>query len=163
MTKDDVIKRVYKVLDKVTPLKTDCGILCNGECCKGDNITGMVLFPGEEVLYKDDDNFSIIDGKNGNKILVCSGKCDRTLRPISCRIFPLVPVIYDEKLYIIDDPRAFGVCPLIRDKIKLNPRFERTVYKAGKILLKNENTTEFLISLTDEISEILSMRENFLK
>ncbi len=163
MTTEEVISKIYKILENVTPLKTDCGKLCDCECCKGDNSIGMLLFPGEEFFYKGNSDFNIIDIDDNKKILVCSGRCDRTLRPVSCRLFPLIPIVFEGKLYIIDDPRASGVCPLIYDNAKLNKKFEKAVYKAGKLLLKNEITSEFLHTLTDEISEILSLRENFFK
>ena len=41
---------LYSLLDDVTPLKADCGALCDGACCKGDD-AGMYLFPHEEVMY----------------------------------------------------------------------------------------------------------------
>ncbi len=163
MTLDKVINKVYRVLEDVTPLDMDCGKLCNGECCKGDSTTGMILFPGEEDLYKENNDFKVINDNKGNKLLVCSGRCNRAMRPISCRIFPLVPIIFEGKLYIIDDPRASGVCPLLYDEIKLNKKFEKAVYKAGKLLLKNEFTSDFFYSLTDEVSDILSLREKLLK
>ncbi len=37
-------------LSDLTPLLTDCGRLCGVACCKGDEQTGMLLFPGEEAL-----------------------------------------------------------------------------------------------------------------
>ena len=37
-------------LSDLTPLLTDCGRLCGFACCKGDEQTGMLLFPGEEAL-----------------------------------------------------------------------------------------------------------------
>ena len=38
------------LLSNLTPLKSDCGRLCGGACCQGDDATGMLLFPGEEAL-----------------------------------------------------------------------------------------------------------------
>mgnify|MGYP006909836008 CR=1 FL=1 len=38
-------------LSDLTPLLTDCGRLCGFACCKGDEQTGMLLFPGEEALF----------------------------------------------------------------------------------------------------------------
>ena len=102
-------------MKSVTPVKSDCGKLCNGECCKGDNTTGMLLFPGEEALFKDNRDYKVIKDADGKSLLVCSGKCDRQTRPLSCRIFPLVPVLVDNRIYVLDDPRAKGMCPLIYD------------------------------------------------
>lgn len=39
------------LLNDITPLKFDCGVLCNKACCKGDKNTGMYLYPGEELMY----------------------------------------------------------------------------------------------------------------
>ena len=38
-------------LSDLTPLLTDCGRLCGFACCKGDEQTSMLLFPGEEALF----------------------------------------------------------------------------------------------------------------
>lgn len=162
MTSEKAIRKAYRILRNVTPLKTDCGKLCNGECCKGDENTGMLLFPGEEEFYKNSDDFIVKNDESNRKILICSGKCDRNNRPLSCRIFPLFPLVCDEKIYVIDDPRASGICPLIYDQIKLNKTFERKVGKAARILSKNDKTFEFLESVSDEISEILSMTYDLL-
>ena len=45
------VLRARMLLDALTPLKTDCGRLCGGACCQGDETTGMLLFPGEDALY----------------------------------------------------------------------------------------------------------------
>ena len=46
------VLRAHALLDALTPLKTDCGRLCDGACCQGDETTGMLLFPGEDALYE---------------------------------------------------------------------------------------------------------------
>ncbi len=162
MNTEKTIKKVYKLLKKVTPLKDDCGKLCLGACCKGDNDTGMLLFPGEEKIFEKNSSFKIEKCDNGKNILICSGKCDRELRPISCRIFPLVPVLVDGSVYILDDPRAKGICPLLYDKIELDRKFEKAVTKSGKILAENEEICVILQDLTKEITEILSMQQQIL-
>jgi len=160
MNKEKVIKKAYKLMKSVTPIKSDCGKLCNGECCKGDNTTGMLLFPGEEALFKDNRDYKVIKDADGKNLLVCSGKCDRQTRPLSCRIFPLVPVLVDNRIYVLDDPRAKGMCPLIYDEVYLDKKFESRVYKTGKLLLKNDDTRSFLQILTQEITDILSLQQN---
>ncbi len=162
MNTEKTIKKVYKILHDTTPLKSDCGKICGGECCKGDNETGMILFPGEEKFLENIDDFTIkTDGVN-RKILICNGKCDRNYRPIACRLFPLFPILYDGRVYIAEDPRAKGICPLLYDEIRLNKSFVRKVGKIGKILAENEETSEFLKLISDEICEILSMTQDFL-
>lgn len=160
MTVEKTIEKVYKILKNTTPLKSDCGKLCGGECCNGDEDTGMILFPGEELFFENEKSFNVKKTSDGKNILICNGRCDRERRPISCRIFPLFPMLVDGRIYVFDDPRAKGICPLLYDKMKLRKSFERKVAKAGKILAENEETGEFLKKLTDEISEIISMRQD---
>ncbi len=159
MKKEKVIKKVYKILENVTPLKYDCGSLCGCECCKGDMQTGMVLFPGEEELLKNSTCFKVSETSDGKHLAVCSGSCDRNLRPISCRIFPLFPVKTENKIYVLDDPRAEGICPLARGEMTVDKKFVNAVYKAGKILAKNEETCAVLEILTDEIRDVLALRQ----
>lgn len=160
MSSEKTIKKVYKIINSVTPLKTDCGALCGGECCKGDSETGMILFPGEEIFFENAEKFVVKKTTDGKKILICGGRCDREDRPISCRIFPLFPMLIDGRIYVIDDPRASGICPLIYDEIKLKNSFYKKVAKVGKLLAENVETSEMLQKLTDEISEIISMRQD---
>ncbi len=51
--------RAREILRDVTPLPADCGMYCGAACCaspeEGADETGMLLFPGEEALYTDDD------------------------------------------------------------------------------------------------------------
>ena len=79
--KKDIISRAKDVLIPYTPLSADCGLVCGKACCKGDEETGMLLFPGEETVFP-------VKEKNGNRLCVCKGKCDRSTRPLSCIIFP---------------------------------------------------------------------------
>ena len=32
-------EKIFKLLGDLTPLKADCGLLCEGACCKGDENT----------------------------------------------------------------------------------------------------------------------------
>ena len=162
MSAEKTIKKVYKILQNVTPLKSDCGKICDGECCKGDSNTGMLLFPGEEKILKNVDGFTIKEDGTNRMLLICNGKCNRNYRPIACRVFPLFPLLYEDSIYVIDDPRAKGICPLLRDEIKFNKAFERKVGKAGILLTKNKDTHEYLQSVSDEICEILSMTQKIL-
>ena len=113
--------KLYKMLENVTPLTVDCGQLCDGACCAvTDEITGMYLFPGEKVMYDPmpewgelhDIDFTYDGGKSVD-LFTCPGKCDRSLRPLSCRIFPLVPYAKrGGELEIRMDIRGRGMCPL---------------------------------------------------
>ena len=53
MTAKDTVRAAREMLEKVTPLKGDCGRVCGAACCRPDETGrgGMLLFPGEEALY----------------------------------------------------------------------------------------------------------------
>lgn len=143
--------KIVKIMGELTPLKVDCGQLCGGACCKGDCSTGMLLFPGEESPL------TVIKGENGQRLAVCDGTCDRSSRPLSCRIFPFFPTISENgKIFVEPDLRASRLCPLIEhiDEIEFDPKFFKAVKKVGKILAKDDECRRFLEDITDEIDEI---------
>lgn len=151
MKKENVLKSCYSVLRRKTPLSFDCGKICNGKCCKGDEKTGMLLFPGEENLI--DSDMNVMETENDYKLAVCDGHCDRNRRPLSCRIYPLFPVVTDEgdiKVYF--DYRAD--CPLsANNDYEFNKHFIKGVKRVGKYLLLNEETKEFYLKLSDDCIE----------
>ena len=163
MSKEEFYNMVYSVLGNVTPLEVDCGQLCNGACCEvTDELTGMYLFPGEEVMYKNmpewaeiyDTDFSY-NGKNVD-LFTCTGYCDRELRPLSCRIFPLVPYVKKgEKMEIRMDVRGRGMCPLATamNVEDLAPEFVENVTLAMKLCMANPEVREFLYALTETLDE----------
>ena len=157
MKKEEVILKCYKILENETPLVFDCGKICNGKCCKGDENTGMILFPGEENLI--DSNIKIKISQNGEKIAVCNGSCDRNKRPLSCRIYPFFPLIKEFKgrrrVKIIFDLRAD--CPLINDEYEYNKEFLRRLKRVGKTLLNNEETKKMYLELCDEMNEQIEL------
>lgn len=139
--------KIFNTLGELTPLKADCGQLCGGACCKGDNNTGMRLFPHEESELK------VIE-KDGTRLAVCNGSCDRAKRPLACRIFPFFPTIDEKgKIFVELDSRATNLCPMIEhyDEIIFDKRFLRAVKNVGKILKKDEQCRIFLYQSTDEI------------
>lgn len=166
-------KYLYKKLNLRTPLKTDCGNLCENACCvdmDGEEL-GMYLFPGEEEMFEGKVNFFIDEsdfeyGNKKSKILYCKPFCNRKERPLSCRIFPLFPYITKEgELKVIVDPRGRGVCPLYKKELKdFNSSFIRGVRHIGEILILENECYEFLYALSrlidDEIEVIL---ENYKK
>lgn len=163
-------KKAWKKLEDITPLHGDCGRLCDKKCCGGTEHDGMLLFPGEEALYEDlggdwfriaDSNIALSDGYK-IKFLVCSGECPREHRPLSCRIFPVIPYINDEgRAEFRLDLRSLGICPVV-----FNPRenpveeeFIETLYNAFPPLLKDDAVVEFIEILSrqyDETADFLS-------
>ena len=151
MKKENVIKSCYSILRKTTPLDFDCGKICNGKCCKGDDKIGMLLFPGEENLI--DPNINIIETENGDNLAVCDGNCDRNRRPLSCRIYPMFPVVTEEgDVKVCFDYRAD--CPLMASNDhRFNKSFIKGVRRVGKYLLLNDETKAFYLELSDDCNE----------
>ena len=149
-----LIQEAYKILGRLTPLKSDCGRLCNAACCKGDSTTGMLLFPDEEELYSENE-FNIIDA-NGKKLLVCNGTCNRDKRPLACRIFPLAIVKLNGRVQVIADPRSIPVCPLYRQALvgRLDPGFQKAVKTVAQLFGKSGCFDDFLEALGEECSDI---------
>ena len=140
-------KKIFEILGELTPLKADCGQLCGGACCKGDENIGMRLFPREESTLQ-------IKNCDGVRLAVCDGKCNRNERPLACRIFPFFPTIDEKgKIFVELDYRAANLCPMIKhyDEIVFDKRFLRAVKKVGKLLAKDDECREFLYQSTEEI------------
>ncbi len=163
----EIYKSIYRFWGDTTPLFGDCGELCGKACCTSDDTdldeTGMYLFPGERALFATDDNFKIVpsdftygDGKAAD-IVICKGPCTRDFRPLSCRIFPLVPYYKNERLAVIQDPRARFLCPLAQKKALpyLDPAFLRKTEKTFRLLLKFPEVRAFLEGLTEILEDML--------
>lgn len=147
--------KIFKIMGELTPLTVDCGVLCDGACCKGDAQTGMRLFPHEKS------SLDITELESGERLAVCSGSCNRSERPLACRNFPFFPTIdEDGKIYVEPDYRAARLCPLIThsDEIIFDPKFFKALEKVGKILAKDNECKEYLYKVTEEID----MFYNFL-
>lgn len=160
----EIYKSIYKFYDSTTPLFVDCGKLCNGACCESsdEEETGMYLFPGEEVLFKNNPDFKIIRSEfqyreKYTNILICKGTCDRDFRPLSCRIFPIIPYIKKGKFELIFDPRAKSVCPLVEltDFSQLDPNFIKKTESVIRLLMKFSEPRQFLEGLTDIVDDFL--------
>ncbi len=155
----DAVLAARELLSTLTPLKTDCGRLCGGTCCQGDDQTGMLLFPGEAALYEScafarviPADFSL--GGEKAQLFVCSGTCERENRPLACRLFPLFLKFKEDgstKLRI--DVRAKAVCPLTDYGIKaLDPEFKQAARKAYDLLLEDAACAAYLRELDEAFS-----------
>lgn len=172
MDKILLYKIAYRYLSDVTPLKIDCGSLCRRACCNGDSETGMHLFPGEEILQIKHTHISIkaINNKADNAparhLAVCNSSCLRSLRPLSCRIFPLVPYLTSNgRLEIKMDPRAFSMCPLARHSSieELNRIFIMRVRKVFQLLLKDRDIYDYVVYLSELQDEFENLQSIFYK
>ena len=158
---DDALFSAREKLNYVTPLKRDCGRVCGARCCRSceGEETGMLLFPGEERLYRDHEGWRILDTASG-KLIICPGVCDRAERPLACRFFPLLPVIRDGRIRAATDQRAKAVCPLARQGLRaMDPAFADAVREAGEILAADEEQRRFMEMLTAEQDELRQLRE----
>ena len=149
-----------ELLMNLTPLRDDCGRRCAGACChslEGEE-TGMLLFPGEEALYASLPGFRMVETAAGT-LLICSGTCDRSQRPLSCRLFPLLPVLRGDAVRVEMDERARPVCPLVRyGKAGLSAEFAEAVEAVGKALAEDPEQAAFLRQLTQAQDELRALR-----
>ena len=162
---DAAVSAAREKLKNVTPLKRDCGRVCGARCCRpleGEE-TGMLLFPGEAEAYDGKAGFEVRKTARGD-LLICSGTCSREDRPLSCRLFPLLPVIGDDgKVRAVTDLRAKAVCPLARQgKSAVDPDFAEAVRKAGEILAAEDEQAVFLDMLEEEQSELKELRNRLI-
>ncbi len=161
MKKEKIIESCYSQLRKVTPLDFDCGKICNGKCCQGDENTGMIIFPGEEILI--DKNMKIFKNEDGDMVAVCNGSCDRNKRPLACRIYPLFPLLVEtegkDTVKVIFDCRAD--CPIIAGKYEITRKFEKAVRRVGKYLLLNEETKAYYRELSQVQTDYLEFVKKF--
>ena len=163
---DAAVSAAREKLKNVTPLKRDCGRVCGARCCRSldGEETGMLLFPTEAEAY---------EGKNGweirktprAEIVLCSGTCDREDRPLSCRLFPLLPLTGDDgAIRVVTDLRAKAVCPLARQgKSAMDRAFIDAVREAGELLLRSDEQAMFLEMLEEEQNELRELRKAFMK
>lgn len=155
----------YDALGDATPISADCGLLCGRACCRvEEDITGMYLFPEENVMFRDlpkymklyDTDFEYDYGRYAD-LLTCDGHCERDRRPLACRIFPLLPYLRgDGVCEIIVDPRGKGVCPMARTMTldDFEPDFVDGVRRAANILLRNPQSRRFIEALSRQIDEM---------
>lgn len=141
----------HQLLEKVTPLRRDCGVLCERICCRGlEEKAGMYLFPGEESLFPGGEDWYELEWHpvaerefcpdwNGKLeqvgFLICNGTCPRDRRPLACRLFPLAADVAEVAevaegtaggtVDVSLDSDAAVMCPLVRHATidQLDPKF----------------------------------------
>ena len=157
--KTDLYRQLYQLLDQVTPLRFDCGRLCDAACCQvSPELPGMFLFPGEESMFTDLAGFIISDaelpGFGPVRLLSCEGTCDRANRPLACRVFPLAPAILPDGVGVRPDPRGRAACPLCRQSAgSLSQEFTAAVRHVFRALWAEPECRRFLSALTDVLAE----------
>ena len=147
---DTLIKLAYDMMSAFTPLKSDCGKLCNKACCKSCGL--MLLFPYEyELLKHQDYKFSkyTLEGFGEIYAMTCSSTCNRENRPLSCRTFPLAPKVIEGEVFVQLDARGRSVCELTHKSIKsLDNEFVNAVKKTLIMLSKDDTMAQYLSATT---------------
>ena len=197
----EIIEKARKYLENVTPVKGDCGKLCGSLCCKNlysdnsynfdnsdnDGEAGMWLFPGEEELYKNNKNFTVIpaNGNNSYPFILCElfgqtasaknsgGFCARNERPLFCRLFPYFPLVRqvrrggetEYRIKIIIHPAAVKMCPAINLKLKITSDFSRAVKKACYLILnqKDGELKKYLIETGEYLNHMTEFANRIYK
>ena len=144
------IQKIYAAIGSATPMHTDCGAICGAACCHTDDDGkgGVALLSCEHEILQDISWGEIgYDASMDAPMLMCSGMCDRDLRPFLCRIFPLCPTIGKNNRWTVRmDARARAVCPLAGSGLKgLNPEFVRGAARAVRLLAEDPAGEAFLI------------------
>ena len=154
----DALLSARQLLENTTPLKTDCGLLCDHACCKSDDDVGgeVWLLPGEEAFacpWANVHESTMPLTRRTVLSVSCASFCDRSMRPFFCRIFPLVPYFsakrgaWDVRM----DRRAWMVCPLCSYGVKgLNSEFVSAAREAVKILAEDKEMEAFLRDVSAE-------------
>lgn len=162
--------KIYNMLDEVTPLSKDCGVLCDKACCKEeDEPAGMFVFPFEEELlekvdfgYLEESNCQYGEDKTA-KIFYCTKPCNRSERPLSCRIFPLTPYRKNGRIKLIMNPAAKKMCPLARSlqPSQLEEDFEENVMRAMNRIQKLKDGDDYIDMLTEIADQFEEMNKSF--
>ena len=159
----DVLEGARALLENETPLPGNCGRLCGARCCRpmeGEN-TGMLLFPGEEAYYAALPDYTIAYTPAG-LLLTCPGQCRREDRPLSCRLFPLLPLLREGGVRVGIDLRAKPVCPLARQGISgVRREFVEAVRACGRLLEEDDAQKRFLLRLTAQQDDLRALRRQF--
>ena len=133
-----------KLLEEITPLQTDCGLVCGGACCQthpGEE-TGMLLFPGEAEMYRGEEGFTLVDSPHGT--------------------IPLVMLLRPDGVKIATDAAAQSVCPLARQgKSALSQDFVAAVRQAANLLAQDDQQAAHLRRLTDMQDELKALRAQY--
>ena len=157
---DNTLRAALDLLSDITPLKHDCGCLCDSACCRDEGELGSLvwLLPGEEdtpMPWADLVTTAMPVIQTQISAISCNGPCSRSDRPFCCRIFPLSPY-YSEKRQEWDvrmDRRAAPICPLFRyGKAGLDPAFVEAARRAVRLLAGDPKWEQWLMQLQSEES-----------
>jgi hypothetical protein len=134
---------------------------------------GMLLFPGEEIILDGVPGYEIIKieymGVPGINLLMCRNKngCDRSLRPLACRIFPVAPDIIETgqegggaAVIAAPDIRGRRMCPVwnwaldSKKNRNTDKDFIAAVQKAFDLLAADKAALDLMRLISREINEL---------
>ncbi|MCQ2437321.1 MAG: hypothetical protein MJ099_02860 [Clostridia bacterium] len=143
----EMIRQAYALIGDLTPLKTDCGLICDHACCgtDEDGNGGVYLLPGEREAMGEI-GWGIVQDDPFAPMLICNGPCEREKRPLLCRIFPLISAIgKGERRTVKLDRRARAMCPLTAHGLKgLDADFAHRVRDAIRLIETDPEGKAFL-------------------
>ncbi|MDD6884865.1 MAG: hypothetical protein PUD50_14255 [Eubacteriales bacterium] len=149
MDSAEALENAYRQMGDCTPLDGDCGALCESACCQEDEDgQGGVWLLGPELETLSRVGWAKVDAHTdpAAPMLVCHGPCERSMRPLCCRVFPLAPVRGKDGLWTVRmDARARAMCPLVRSGLRgLNREFVRAARNAMRALAESEEGERML-------------------
>lgn len=158
-----IYQYAYSLLEEVTPCRIDCGRLCGAACCEDSEAgTGMYLYPAEVCMLHPLPDWAEAEPSGffyaGREAVIfsCPGRCERHLRPLACRIFPLVPYKKPGKrMKIIYDPRAAAMCPLRPED--LSEAFCEAVTRSMRAVVKTKEGRAFIEAQSELIDEYVRL------
>ncbi|MDO4548533.1 MAG: hypothetical protein Q4D04_10565 [Clostridia bacterium] len=138
-----IILDARDAIGDLTPLKSDCGLMCGSACCRPDDDGqgGVMLLPTEVA-----GDWGHVVESDRCRVLVCDKMCERPSRPFLCRVFPLAPVLCKDGAWKARmDARSRAMCPIYRSGIAgLDRVFVKAVERAFNILSKDAAMNDFL-------------------
>ncbi len=166
MLSAEVFQEIYRMLNDVDAVPYDCGKECGAACCRDDCFRDgaepyIYLLPGEKEylehagsrlkIWKEPREEHNLPESYGEYVYVaaCGGPeaCERVLRPIQCRTFPLMPCISEGNELILDyyDGELPYTCPLVEERRPLSEEFYRVTYAAWEMLIRDEAIKDMIL------------------
>ncbi len=152
----DQYRHLYALLNEVEVLPFDCGRLCHSVCCQpqNDRDMGMYLFPGEESVHDQKDDWLFWRKVKAADhqfppgwpeevwFVNCYGPayCKRKKRPLQCRFFPVTAHLdeQDRLSLVLFDMELPYYCPLLENSYDFNEEWLAAVWEAYHTLLEDK-------------------------
>ncbi len=151
------LENLYKIIGSLTPLPVDCGQLCQAKCCQEwQEGVGVYLVPGERELLAGQDWARIQETEQAEGLLLCTGSCKRSQRPLLCRLFPLAARFnIKDELEVVLDEDGLLICPLVQagDLSLLNPQFIQAVKRVWQELSQTAWGKHYLESYSQRLEQ----------